>query len=159
MLARFVMDEVISDGGPWTLGTLIAFPLGILLALTFAVAAFYIFRTLRQEYETFERWAFSGITGISAVAIAGVTFGSMYPYDTEYHQWHRVAGTVDRVESRQVAAGDGMSERFVVLIEGHPFAVDDTRAALLEPGDDVVLRCKREWEYLADSGWGCRWSR
>ena len=153
------MNDVVSDGGPWTLGTLIAFPLGIVVTLALAAITVSIFRALRRDGDTVEKWVISSFSGILTVVVAVMTFGGMYPYDAEYHQWHRVAGTVDRVESRQIATGDGMSERFVVLIGGQPFGVDDSRATLLEPGDEVALRCKREWEYLADSGWGCRWSR
>lgn len=142
---------MISPSGPWTLGTLIGLPIAllvVLLILGFAVFAF----------ADDERGIAAGATAVAlglVVAIASPI--GMYPYSSEYHQWRTVHGKVEQVSSRLIAADKSMSQRFVVVIGGRPFAVDDTRASLLKAGDTVTLKCKREWQYAAESGWACRW--
>lgn len=152
----------ISESGPWTLGTLIWFPVGILITLAFAYATKRLWRAWRDEdgcNDAVEFLVFTICAGVATVLAGLLTALSMWPYDSEFHQWRTVSGEVEQVESRLIADGDGMSERYVVTIEGRPFGVDDTRAALLSEGDEVSLRCKREWQYAADSGWGCRWGK
>lgn len=152
----------IAETGPWALGTLIGFPVGILITLALAFVTSKIWRAWKAEggyNNTGEFMAFT-LMALGSTVIAGLlTFAAMWPYDSEFHQWRTVSGEVDRVESRLIADGDGMSERYIVTIDGLPFAVDDTRAALLGKGDDVRLACKREWQYAAESGWGCRWGQ
>ena len=152
----------VAEAGPWTLGTLIGFPIGILITLALVALTSKLWRAWsnnRDAYDSAEFLAFT-LMALGFTAVAGLaTAASMWPYDSEFHQWRTVSGEVDRVESRLIADGDGMSERYIVTIDGLPFAVDDTRAALLSKGDDVRLACKREWQYAAESGWGCRWGQ
>jgi hypothetical protein len=96
------------------------------------------------------------IFALVLVALAASPIG-YYPYDSEYHQWRSVSGEVQDVSSRLIGGNKTVSQRFVVKIDGHAFGVDDTRASLLKKGDTVSLRCKREWQYAAESGWACRW--
>lgn len=89
------------------------------------------------------------------VAMAFTTSG-------DYHAWNVKEGDVQRVNKRLVSAGEkGMEERFVVVIDGQPYGVDDTRAALLRPGDFVSLRCKKEFQWGVPReahNWACRWN-
>ena len=150
----------ISESGPWSLGTLIGLPVGILLTL---VGAFIIFRLTAWIHLNPNAIEYSEVRvlrlGVVAATIvaAAATLGGMYPYSSEYHQWRDVSGTVEAVDKRLVSAGEGMAERYVLTIDGQPFGVDDTRAATVSEGDDVNLRCKREWVYASTDGWGCRW--
>lgn len=152
---------MVSDTGPWSLGTLIAFPIGVLFTLLL-VAAVVFAAYKRNNCDRFDKDGFTMLLAFSSIALlfaAVATAGLMFPYNSEFHQWRHVSGTVDKVSSRVISTGDSsISQRFVVVIDGRAFGVDDTRAALLEKGDHVDLACKKEWQYAADSGWGCRWS-
>jgi hypothetical protein len=141
----------VSSSGPWSLGVLIGLP--VLIVVTLLLVGFAAFAFSESEV---------GIavgTLFAAVVILGIAASPLgyYPYDSEYHQWRTVHGTVQTVSSRMIAADKAMSQRFVVQIDGQPFGIDDTRASLIKAGDTVTLRCKREWQYAADSGWACRW--
>ena len=156
------MTTPISETGPWSLGTLIGLPLAVLTTITLVAVGVVLLRRSRttNELDRAETIFFGVGSLLAATALAICTASplGMWPYDSEYHQWRDVTGTVERAESRQVRDGDGMSERYVLVIDGHPFAVDDTRAAVADEGDVVSLRCKREWQYAAESGWACRWA-
>lgn len=152
---------MVSDTGPWSLGTLIAFPIGVLCILLLIVAVVFA-AYKRSNSSQYDRDAFNMLLVFSSIALllaAVATAGLMFPYNSEFHQWRHVSGTVDKVGSRVISTGESsISQRFVVVIDGQPFGVDDTRASLLKPGDHVDLACKKEWQYAADSGWGCRWA-
>ena len=151
----------ISESGSWSLGTLIGLPVGIIVTVAFLAAGAYLIRTSRRNdaFDPGEMLVFGGTSTLIGAVILGLLLSplGMYPYDSEYHQWREVSGTVERIESRQIADGNGMSERYVFVIAGQPFGIDDSRAAVAEEGDTVTLRCKREWQYASESGWGCRW--
>jgi hypothetical protein len=101
---------------------------------------------------------------IVALLTAGLWWWSMaFTTSGDYHAWNVKEGIVEKVAKRLVAAGDsGMQERYVVTIDGQPYGIDDTRAALVEPGDQVSLRCKKDyqWGVPRDAhGWACRWNK
>lgn len=157
------MTSPISESGPWSLGTLIGLPIAVAVVLVLAVLATGLIRAARSTDDEIAAeflWPGGIVAGVVALVVAVITASpvGMYPYASEYHQWRDVTGTVDRVESRQIADGNGMSERYVFVIGGQPFSIDDTRAAVADKGDHVSLRCKREWQYAAESGWACRWA-
>jgi len=161
----------IAETGPWTLPVYIAPPL-ILLGLAACVYGVRKGLERRRKYaapdryglKQFERgegtWLAAGcaVSALTTVVIAAISF---FPYGAEYHQWRAVSGTVAAVDSRLVTQGSSsLSERFVVTFEGssQPFAIDDTRAATVRPGDDLTIACKREWVYASVDGYGCRWA-
>lgn len=152
----------VAESGPWSLGTLVGLPIAILAALALVASGAWMVKRSRTADHIDAlplKWLAIGCYVAAAlIAVATASPLGMYPYDSEYHQWRDVTGTVERVESRQIADGEGMSERYVFVIDGQPFSVDDTRAAVANKGDTVSLRCKREWQYAAASGWACRWS-
>lgn len=152
---------MISDSGPWSLGTLIAFPIAVLVCIGLVVALVFAFRW--HKTERYDKEFPKLVIGVSMVALLvniGFTAFGMYPYSSEYHQWRHVSGTVDSVHSRFISStsGESTEQRFLLTIDGQPFGVDDTRASGVKPGDHVDLVCKKEWQYAANSGWGCRWS-
>lgn len=147
---------MISSSGPWSLGILIAMPLGILFTIVFLWGAFMIRRNDRRNNDDIFYPVGLGLIVLALIS-AICTVCLSFPYNSEYHQWRPVSGTVQQVSSRLVGSGKTVNQRFVVLINGQPFGVDDTRASLLKPGDHVDLVCKKEWQYAAKSGWGCNW--
>jgi hypothetical protein len=92
---------------------------------------------------------------VVTTVIAGFT---MWPWAPSFHQWYRVHGTVQDTGSRQISDGKSMSTRFVFRINGQPFGVDDTRAALTKVGDVVDLMCKKEYVFRSQPGWACNWN-
>ena len=120
-----------------------------------------IFATLWVRDERYvDDWPF--FTGVSfvaflvSVACLGIT---LFPFDTSYHKYYKVAGEVQDIEHRLIKAGEGMAERYVFVIDGKPYAVDDTRATLTKEGDNVSLWCSKEYQYMGDSGWACEWGQ
>lgn len=91
------------------------------------------------------------------VVLAGTMIASHYPLEAEYHQWRSVTGEVERVESRFTGTGGSTSQEYVAVIGGVEHHLTDSRAALLESGDEVSLMCKRMWQYGAASILTCRW--
>lgn len=160
--------------GNWTLGVLAGAPINAffivgltLLGLAIILAARRAGRAGLDEYgrrelTPLQDWAedfiplgwFSLIVGVIWLAIAAVAY---IPYGKDYHYWTPVTGEVEEVDSRLLSDGEGMSERYVFTIDGQPYGVDDTRAATVDEGDRVALMCKKEWQWQAADGWGCRW--
>lgn len=138
----------------WTLNILIGLPIGILIFLVLLIFGIVHLRTL-DRYED----PAPGIKALACALVAAiVTAVAFIPYDAQYHQWRPVSGTVEQVDSRMIAQGKGMSERFVVKVDGVLYGVDDTRAATLRPGDHVKLLCIRDWDWPStDNGWVCKW--
>lgn len=153
----------VAQTGPWSLGTLVGFPVGLLLTVGLGLLAYFLWRRLR--FDDFDYDADRDMARVLAIllavlSLAGLftTAAAMWPYDSEFHQWRPVSGQVEDVSKRLIADGKAMSERYVVVIGRQAFAVDDTRASLIETGDVVNLSCKREWEYASAPGWACRWN-
>jgi hypothetical protein len=151
---------MIAPSGPWTLGTLIWPPVCAAIVTALVVASAALWRHAPhvkwKDDETPVRVASITCAVVALLFAAGTAFG-MYPYNSEYHQWRTVHGRVQKVSSRLIGGDGSVSQRFVVQIDGQPFGVDDTRASLLVVGDTVTLKCVREWQYAASSGWGCNW--
>lgn len=99
-------------------------------------------------------WCCWGVAVITLI----ITAFAFWPYQWDYHHWSNVNGKVQNISSRLIAADHGTNQRFVFVINNQPYAVDDTRAALVHTGDTVHLSCKREYQWAAQSGWACRWN-
>lgn len=108
-------------------------------------------------------WLPIGGGGVLAVAVIALTLGFAWPvFDMEYHRYKPVAGTVDVVQARMLADGNGgMSQMFAVRLreDGTTYRCDDSRCSLLKSGDRLWLRCIREWQYAAQHGWACNYVR
>ena len=155
----------VAESGPWSLGVLVGGPVAaitiivaLVVAMWFALGAWRERRAHGDPVDCLVAAAIALGVAVIAGALAAAPGTGFYPYDSEYHQWREVAGVVEQVDSRQIADGKGMSERYVLVIDGQPFGVDDTRAATVRKGNEVKLSCKREWQYASESGWGCRWA-
>lgn len=144
----------------WSLGVLVWLPIFTVIVTALGLAARWVWVRRHAPNSEFSPGEAKFVTlstlGLALLFVLGTAAG-MYPYDTEYHKWHVVHGTVTQVDKRLIADGKAMSERYVVEVAGRSFGIDDTRAATLREGDTVTLSCKREWQYAAESGWACRW--
>lgn len=139
-----------------SLGLLIGLP----VAIFFFVAGLVVAKVGRPYDEFDAKLVYWGGLLVAAIALLAAAL-SFWPYKWEYHSWASVDGRVDKISSRLVSAGDkgGSNQRFVVVIDGTAYGVDDTRASLLKVGDTVHLKCKREYEWgAANNGYGCRWN-
>jgi hypothetical protein len=120
-----------------------------------ACLAWIIFWAVGEPYD---KW-FGITTGtgvlLATIIIAGIAY---YPYKHDYHYYVAKQGRVERINSRLIAADNSVSQRFVVVINGQPYGIDDTRASLLKEGDFVKLHCKKEFDWgSSDQGWACKW--
>lgn len=152
----------IAPSGPWSLGVLISVPVTIMAILICIALGVLLLWAGRPRHEEGPRdlyltgWGVGLFVLVPVIAL-GFIF-SMWPFNSEFHQWREVHGTVQQISSRMIAQDKSMSQRYVVVIDGQAFGIDDTRASLLHTGDQVSLHCKREFQFQADSGWGCRWN-
>lgn len=79
-------------------------------------------------------------------------------YNGDYAAYKPVSGQVQDIASRQIANGSTMSTRYVFQINGQPYGVDDTRAALVKKGDAVKLNCVKEFVWgSTNNGYACNW--
>lgn len=135
-----------------TLGLLIGGPLvGLIILFALAAAVF--------GGDEYDRIGFI-IGGVGVALITAViALSAFWPLRYEYHFWQPKNGVVQAVSQRLVPTDNGMEQKFVVVIDGQPYGITDTRAALLKPGDPVSLSCKRAYQWgSADHGWDCRWN-
>jgi hypothetical protein len=141
-----------------SLGVLIGIPIAALI-LAAAIFVAFISRGTDDVYGD-ARLTFWGAIAVIALTVV-ITGIAMWPWQSDYHFWKPINGRVEKISSRFVSAGDkgGTNQRFVVVVNGQPYGVDDTRASLLKVGDIVHLKCKREFVWGSGSnGWGCNWN-
>lgn len=141
------------------------FPIGCILTtilLIVSALALVNWLTASRGYDRSDGRVFFWTALAVTILVGGATFGFTYPFKYEYHHWVDKKGIVEQVSSRLISAGDkgGSNQRFVVVVNGEPLGVDDTRASLIKVGDSVFLKCKKEYEFgtsLAANGWACKW--
>jgi len=79
-------------------------------------------------------------------------------FNGDYMAYKPVSGQVEQIASRQIASGKAMETRYVFQIDGKPYGVDDTRAALVKTGDSVSLNCVKEFVWgSTNNGYACNW--
>jgi hypothetical protein len=146
-----VVADVVSGG--WVLGIVL---LVVFLLVGIGCAAFGML--VDNDYRT--PWVVSGLV-IMLVTI-GFWLWASWPLKYDYHHWVDIRGRVERISSRFISAGDngGTNQRFVFVINGRAYGVDDTRASLARVGGMVHIRCKKEHQFFqnySDDGWACGW--
>jgi hypothetical protein len=105
--------------------------------------------------------AFGGVVTVACALLFGflaqcgfMTVG----YSGDYMAYKPISGQVQDIASRQIATGSSMSTRYVLQINGQPYGVDDTRAALVKKGDAVNLNCVKEFVWgSTNNGYACNW--
>jgi hypothetical protein len=144
-----------------TSGTIIGIVVLCIAALLALIGiALIISAIFGSSWDSEERGIWGGILvgGATILAIFPIVGFSVVGWNSDYMAYHTVSGKVDQVASRQIADGKGMSQRYVFTIAGQPYGVDDTRAALVKPGDAVTLNCTREFVWgSTNNGYACNW--
>lgn len=143
-----IIADVVSGG--WVFGIAIALVIG---AICIGVAAL---AWSQEETGIFWGAVVCGLLTLVVFLIAS------WPLKYDYHHWVDKRGKVTKIGSRFISAGDngGTNQRFVFVLNGQAYGVDDTRASLARVGDAVHIRCKKEHQFFqnySDDGWACRW--
>lgn len=141
-----------------TIAAIILIPLGTLFLIAAAILAYVAL--LGDVYDSLGWGAGSGFA--AAIGLPMVIFPliglMLVGFNGDYLTYHPVNGKVSAVASRMISDGKAMSTRYVFQINGQAYGVDDTRAALVKPGDTVNLNCTKEFVWGSTSnGWACNW--
>ena len=84
-----------------------------------------------------------------------------FPYKAEYHYYAKTTGTVEEAKGRLLAGGNNQAptENFAVRFRGSEqiYRCDDSRCALAKPGDKITLYCIKDWQWVGESGYVCRY--
>lgn len=108
-------------------------------------------------------WVAFWATVVLVVSLGTWTYYTWPPFAYEYHHWIDKTVTVEAIGKRQVSKDKSFFEKFVVRDKtGELYGLDDTRGALVKPGDTLYLRCKKAYQFgipRSAHGWDCRWSR
>lgn len=142
--------------------------IGLVIGLPIAVVIIFlgvVFTTVavRVPYDSYEdrdlpKGLFVGLGAVATLITALITAVSMYPFGGEYHHWATTSGTVATIDSRLLADGDAMTQRFVVnFTDGRQRACDDTRCASVHAGDTLTIKCKRSFQWSGTDGYDCNW--
>lgn len=144
----------------WTLGLLIGLPVLVLITLVFVAVG----TGLLVWWSANRHSCDSGIAlalGLASYAVAlclvvGTAIG-FYPWKAEYHQYVTKVGEVESIKARLLGSSGSFQQKFVArFVDGRELACDDTRCALVKPGDTLILACKRTWQYAGVDGYDCR---
>jgi hypothetical protein len=146
--------------GTWSFGFIIGLiVVAVLLAICGIVALVGLaWRTHADSYDKGAALA-TAIGGfVAAVLVAGVTACATFPWESAYHRYEPKVGEVQAIDKRLVPSGEGMEEKMVVRFANVPgqWGCEDTRCALVKPGDNLALRCIKRWDYSATDGYDCR---
>lgn len=145
----------------WSLDFIIGMAIGVPVLLFCGIAfalGFWAWRDAKARNDHLSD------AGMFTVVFGGVFLGGLlvmlgltFPWEKQYHAYGVKDGTIQSIETRLIKSGDSMEEVFVVQFEdGQPYKCEDTRCALLEPGDYLALACIRVWEYHGTDGWDCK---
>jgi uncharacterized membrane protein len=105
-----------------------------------------------------EGWLFGGWFLTAIALIFGVIWCViLIPFDSKYHVYFKLSGTVESVTNTLQGGGDG--ERTlnpVVRISGYdqPIQMYDSRIVTLK-GQEVDLKCTYDWNYEGLDGTDC----
>lgn len=144
-----------------SLGIIIGLPIAGLITLACLIAAAVFFSAGRRtDYDPTELYLGAAGCVVGALIVAGITGVAMWPWAGEYHSWRTTSGTVARIDSRLISAGEnaGMNQRFVVTFtDNRQRACDDTRCSTVKIGDRLTLKCKRAYQWGSTPGYDCNW--
>lgn len=142
-----------------TIAAIILIPLGTLFLIAAAILA-YVALTCTDSIDGMGWWMGFGCAAIIGLPmfILPLVGLMLVGFNGDYLTYHPVNGKVSAVASRMISDGKAMSTRYVFQINGQAYGVDDTRAALVKPGDTVNLNCTKEFVWGSTSnGWACNW--
>jgi hypothetical protein len=139
-----------------TIAALILIPLG---AAGIALSAVLLKKSFKRDNDE-DYWIESGSIALFAIPmfILPLIGLSLVGFSGDYMAYKPVSGQVEQIASRQIASGKAMETRYVFQINGEPYGVDDTRAALVKSGDNVSLNCVKEFVWgSTNNGYACNW--
>lgn len=144
---------MIDHNGAWLPSIWLGIPV-IAICVLLCIAALVLLA--RHSDGAVDFWIIGWVPVLTALALViGSGFG-YWPYQGDYHRLQPIAGTVQAVDTRFLAA----SQYVVVTYQDGPTVrCDDSRCATVRPGDTLRLLCTKEFEYGAVNGWGCRWGQ
>lgn len=140
----------------WTTGTLAGFvATGVVALLVLAALILAVSALVQRE------GLLAAIFGGGALLLVVGVAWAWFPYDKRYHALETVHGTVSEVASRQIAKDEGFEQKFVVRFLESPqeYGCEDTRCALVKPGDQVTLKCQLKWDRTGTDGFDCKWGK
>jgi hypothetical protein len=145
-----------------TVLTMVVVPLLVAATTLVGVFFFVVWRHLRARDHDDTGLAMASwvLCIVALIAIGGLTWWGMYPWKSEYHHWTPKSGVVATVDSRIVPGGTdskSVEQKFVVSFAGEDqqYAVMDTRAAGVKPGDRLTITCVRRWQWSGTHGYDC----
>lgn len=146
----------------WSLDFLTALPVVFIVFVVLVVLTALAFKW-RRNGDRYDRplataCAYGGI--VITVIFVICAAGGFFPYEKQYHAYTQKVGVVESVSKRLLGSSDSFQEKFVVRYEdGRVFGCEDTRCALVKPGNTLVLACIRVWEYQGSDGYDCAFVR
>ena len=141
----------------WSLGVLVWLPTLAILTVVLIVGGCFVYRAFKRDsMQDGIILAMAWACWVGALVLAVGTVIGFYPWKAEYHQYVTKVGTVQSI-SKRIVGGDKINEKFVArYTDGREFGCEDTRCALVKPGDRLVLACKRTWQYAGVDGYDCK---
>jgi hypothetical protein len=139
-----------------TIAAIILIPLGLI----FLLIAIGLTVSACNAYEPEFHWMGAGFLALFGIPmlILPLIGLSLVGFSGDYMAYKPVSGQVQEIASRQIASGKAMETRYVFNIDGQPYGIDDTRAALVKPGDTVKLNCVKEFVWgSTNNGYACNW--
>lgn len=150
-----------------SIGYIVGTSVAAVLTVAAVVAAFRLAAWRRRELASNNPYGEAGLArGFTILAVAAavaVVVGwvgiAWPPLDMDYHRYSTVTGTVTSVEKRLVSDGEGMSEKYVVQLEGdtQQYGCLDTRCSAIKENEDVELSCLRVWAWYGSDGFDCEY--
>jgi hypothetical protein len=146
------------SGGHWTLGAIFGIPMLILCAIL-CVGTWAALYAVRDDGE-----AIGYVFVVGWVPWLGLILGTLsyYPFDSSFHHYYPVSGTVVTSNSRLISDSDhNVSQRYVIQFaeSGVLYGCDDTRCSLATVGKHINLQCKKEFVWQSKAGWTCRYDQ
>lgn len=148
------MNVLVSDS--WSLGWILGGPIAIVLLLLLLICTIGCFA--ERSGEAIFGGVCCGLLGTALLAFFLTPWG-FYPFGgSDYHKYKVKSGEVSQISKRLVASGDSMEEKIVVRFAGsnQEYGITDTRAALVEKGDAVIIKCKKAYDFGSVSGFDCK---
>jgi len=153
----------VANTGSWTLATIIGTAVVVLLVTIVGLGGIGGTVVWARDRKVNRQDAVTGLAvSIGAAVLSAVILliyvAVMWPLNGAYHQWRSTSGTVESVASRQVANDKAMETKYVIkFVNGGERGCLDTRCALIKPGDQLELKCKKIWQWSATAGFDCNY--
>lgn len=128
---------------------------GILLAVLVAVIVDTWGEKSRDQYGMTDAGMVRGLTvAITLPLLIGFAIG-LYPYEREHHWYESHTETIVAKDAATFNVNEDNEFR-IELSNGITFRSDDYRFVALSVGDTVTVNCIRNWNYLSQDDYDCK---